>query len=162
MNVSILPPSDCAAKDLAAFEGFVIAGGAVQSTGLTDLIRQAFQLAFLRTPVGDLAGIAALKNPRAGYRTKVFRQAASTIISDAYKFEFGWVFIACPHRGQGLSRRITSELLPYAGNELIYATTRTDEFAMQHVLDVFGFHREGKPYPSDKGDHDLILYVRPS
>jgi GNAT superfamily N-acetyltransferase len=161
MNTTILPPSDCAPRDLAAFEKIVIAGKAVNPDGLTERIRRAFQLHFLRTAAGDLIGVAALKRPYPGYRTGVFRHARSTLAPDAYTIELGWVVVAPAYRGQKLPRRIISELLPLAGDELVFATTREDKGAMQYALAECGFQREGEPYPSEEDNYNLILYVRP-
>ena len=161
MNTTILPPSDCATRELTAFKELVNSGGAIDPDGLTERIHRAFQLFFLRTSAGELAAIAALKRPYPDYRTGVFRKARSIFAPDAYTLELGWVVVAPAYRGQRLPHRIISELLPRAGNEPVFATTREDKHAMQYALGECGFQRNGDPYPSEGESYNLILYVRP-
>ena len=59
---------------------------------------------------------------------------------------------------QLFSTRIVGELLTFANNDNIFATTRADERVMSFASD-YRFRINGKPYPSGHG-YDLILYVR--
>ncbi|PYJ42788.1 MAG: hypothetical protein DME80_10575 [Verrucomicrobia bacterium] len=61
-------------------------------------------------------------------------------------------------KGEELSTRIVGELLPFAKNENVFATTRADERVMRYASD-HGFEINGKPYPSGRG-YDLVLYLR--
>jgi GNAT superfamily N-acetyltransferase len=158
LTSSILSPSDCTAEALADFEKVVLEGGAVNPQGLTQRIRNAFRLLFLRTSDGQLVGVGALKHPRPGYRSRVFANAQATAASDEYPVELGWVVVAKTHQGQGLSTRIVGELLPLAKNENVFATTRAEERVMRYASD-HGFEINGKPYPSGRG-YDLVLYIR--
>ena len=124
LTSSIFSPSDCTAQALAEFETLVIEGGAVDPQGLAQRIRNAFRLLFLRTSDGQLVGAGALKHPRPGYRDRVFANAQATAASDQYRVELGWVVVAKTHQGQGLSTRIVGELLAFAKNENVFATTR--------------------------------------
>jgi GNAT superfamily N-acetyltransferase len=158
LTSSIFSPSDCTTEALADFEKLVLEGGAVDPQGLTQRIRSAFRLLFLRTSDGQLVGVGALKHPRPGYRDRVFTTAQATTASDEYRVELGWVVVAKTHQGQGLSTRIVGELLPFAKNENVFATTRADERVMRYASD-HGFEINGKPYPSGRG-YDLVLCLR--
>ena len=158
LTSSILSPSDCTAQALRDFEKLVVEGGAIGPQGLTQRIRNAFRLLFLRTSVGQVVGVGALKHPRPAYRNKVFANARATVPPDEYRVELGWVVVAESHRGRGLSTRIVGELLTFAKNENVFATTRADERVMRYASD-HGFEINGKPYPSGRG-YDLILYLR--
>ena len=158
LTSSIFSPSDCTAEALADFEKLVIEGGAVDPQGLTQRIRNAFRLLFLRTSDGQLLGVGALKHPRPGYRDRVFANAQATAASDQYRVELGWVVVAKTHQGQGFSTRIVGKLLTFAKNENVFATTRADERVMRYASD-HGFEINGKPYPSGRG-YDLVLYLR--
>jgi GNAT superfamily N-acetyltransferase len=158
LTSSIFSPSACTAQALAEFEKLVIEGGAVDREGLTQRIRNAFRLLFLRTSDGQLVGVGALKHPRPAYRNRVFADARATIPSDGYRVELGWVVVAKSHQGQRLSTRIVAELIALAKNENIFATTRVDKRAMRFASD-HGFELNGKPYPSGRG-YDLVLYLR--
>src|SRR6266540_3812480 len=100
----------------------------------------------------------ALKQPRPAYRKKVFADARTTVPADEYPVELGWVVVAKSHQGRRLSTRIVGELLPFAKNENIFATTRADERVMSFAFD-YGFKINGKPFPSGNG-YDLVLYLR--
>jgi GNAT superfamily N-acetyltransferase len=155
---SVLLPSDCTPEALADFENLVIEAGTVDPEGLTQRIRDAFRLLFLRQSDGQLVGVGALKRPGLGYRSKVFAKARTTMSPDEYPIELGWVAVGKSHQGRGLSRRIIGQLITLAENENLFATTRTDARAMRFAAD-HEFKLAGRPYPSGRG-YDLVLYLR--
>ena len=155
---SILSPSDCSPQAVADFEDLVTKYGTVDPEGLTQRIREASRLLFLRESNGRLVGVGALKRPQLGYRRKVFAKARATTPPDEYRVELGWVAVAKSHRGRGLWRRIIGQLISVAENENLFATTRADERAMRFAAD-YGFRLAGKPYPGGRG-YDLVLYLR--
>jgi len=155
---SIFSPSDCTAEALTDFEKLVIEGGAVNPEGLAQRIRKASRLLFLRASDNQLVGAGALKHPRAAYRNRVFADARATASADEYPVELGWVVVTQSHQGRRLSTRIVGELLSFAKNENIFATTRPDERVLSFAFD-YGFRINGKPFPSGQG-YDLVLYLR--
>jgi GNAT superfamily N-acetyltransferase len=155
---SVFSPSDCTPQALADFEKLVIDGGAVDPQGLAERIRKAFRLLFLRALDGELVGAGALKYTRPAYRDKIFTAARATVPADGYRVELGWVVVTKSHQGRRLSTRVVGELLPFAKNENIFATTRVDERIMSFAPD-YGFKLNGRPYPSGHG-YNLVLYVR--
>ena len=155
---SIFSPSDCTPQALTDFEQLVIEGGAVDPQELTQRIRKASRLLFLRTSDGQLIGAGALKHPGPAYRHRVFTAARATVTPDQYPVELGWIVVAKSHQGRRLSTRIVGELLTFAKNENIFATTRADERVLSFAFDC-GFKINGKPFPSGNGD-DLVLYLR--
>ena len=158
LSSSIVSPADCSRQELADFENLVIEAGTVDPHGLTQRIRGASRLLFLRESNGQLVGVGALKHPLLSYRNKVFAKARATPRSEEYRIELGWVAVAKAHQGRGLLRRIISQLIGLAENENVFATTRADPRAMRFATD-FGFKAAGKPYPSGHG-YDLVLYLR--
>ena len=108
---SILSPSDCSPQALADFENLVTKYGTVDPEGLTQRIREASRLLFLRESNGQLVGVGALKRPQLSYRSKVFAKARATRPPDEYRVELGWVAVAKSHQGRGLSRRIIGQLI---------------------------------------------------
>jgi GNAT superfamily N-acetyltransferase len=157
LSSSILSPSGCSVQTLADFEKLIIEGGAVEPEGLTQRIRNASRLLFLREPDGQLVGVGALKHPRSSYRNMVFAKAQATVPSDRYRVELGWVVVAKSHQGRGLSARIIGQLLALAKNENVFATTRVDERAMRFAS-ANGFEPNGNSYPSGRG-YNLVLYL---
>ena len=158
LTSSIFSPSDCTPQALGAFEKLVIEGGAVNPEGLAQRIRKASRLLFLRTSDGHLVGAGALKHAGPSYRCRVFTAAQATVPPDRYPVELGWVVVTNSHHGRRLSIRIVGELLMFAKNENIFATTRADERVMTFASE-YGFKINGKPYRSRHG-YDLALYLR--
>jgi predicted GNAT family N-acyltransferase len=158
LTSSIFSPSDCAPQALADFEKLVIEGGAVDPRGLAQRIRKASRLLFLRTSDGQLVGVGALKHPRPGYRRQVFTAARATVPPERYSVELGWVVVTNSHHGRRLSIRIVGELLTFAKNENIFATTLANERVITFASE-YGFKINGKPYRSRHG-YDLALYLR--
>jgi GNAT superfamily N-acetyltransferase len=158
LTSSIFLPSDCTAQALADFEKLVVEGGAVNPQGLAQRIREASRLLFLRASDDQLVGVGALKHPRPGYRNRVFADAHATVSADQYPVELGWVVVVQSYQGRRLSTRIVGELLAFAKNENIFATTRADERVLSFAFDC-GFKINGKAFPSGRG-YDLVLYLR--
>jgi len=158
VTASILSPSDCSPQALADFEKLVVEGGTVDPQGLTERIRNASRLLFLRRSNRELVGVGALKHPLLGYRSRVFAKAQTTVPPDEYRIELGWVAVAKSYRGRGLSRRIIGQLISLAENQNLFATTRADTRAMRFAPD-YGFKPAGNPWPSGRG-YDLVLYLR--
>jgi len=155
---SILSPGDCTQQALAEFEKLVIEAGTVDPQGLSQRIRDASQLLFLRESDGQLVGIGALKHPLLSYRIRVFAEAQAPAQLDDYRIELGWVTVAESHQGRGLSRRVIGRLISLVENENVFATTRADARARRFATG-YGFRPAGKPYPSGRG-YDLVLYLR--
>lgn len=158
LTSSIFSPSDCTAQSLSDFEALVIEGGAVDPNDLAQRVGKAFRLLFLRTAQGQLVGTGALKYPDPIYRHDVFAAAHATVSPTEYPVELGWVVVSKSYQGRRLSTRVVGELLGFAKNENIFATTRSDKRVLSFASE-FGFELNGKPYPSGHG-YDLVLYVR--
>jgi GNAT superfamily N-acetyltransferase len=158
LTSSVFAPSDCTPQALIDFEKLVIQGGAVNPGGLAQRVRNASRLLFLRASDDQLIGAGALKHPRPAYRNKVFADARATVSADEYPVELGWVVVAKSYQGRRLSTRIVGELLTFAKNQNIFATTRADERVLSFAFD-YGFEINGKPFPSGHG-YDLVLYLR--
>jgi len=155
---SILSPADCNSKVLSDFEKLVIEAGTIDPQGLTERIRAASRLLFLRESNGQLVGVGALKRPLLSYRTRVFTQARAAVSADEYPMELGWIAVVKSHQWRGLWRRIIGPLVALAENENLFATTRVDARTMRFAAD-YGFKPAGNPYPSGRG-YDLVLLLR--
>src|SRR5215468_1969810 len=126
LTSSILSPSDCAPQALAEFEKLIVEAGTVDPQGLTERIRGASRLLFLRESNGQLVGVGALKRPVLSYRSRVFTQARAAVLADEYRIELGWIAVAKSHQRRGLWRRIIGRLISLVENENLFATTRAD------------------------------------
>lgn len=155
---SVLSPADCNQQVLADLEKLVIEAGTVDPQGLTQRIRDAYRLLFLRESNGRLVGVGALKHPLLSYRSRVFMLARTAVPAAEYPIELGWIAVAKSHQRRGLWRRIIRQLISLAEDENLFATTRADARAMRFAAD-YGFKPTGKAYPSGRG-YDLVLYLR--
>lgn len=160
MNVSTKKPAECSRHELDEFKTLALQGGEVAAGKLPDRIRKASLLLFLRLTDGSLKGISALKQPMPTYRAKVFHHAQSHLRPDDFGLELGWIFVDESERGKKLSHVLVEQLLPFAGKERIYATTREDNPRMISTLNRFRFRREGGAYPSERGPYNLLLFIR--
>jgi len=104
VSSSIFSPAECTPQALADFEKLVMEAGTVDPQGLTQRIRDASRLLFLRESNGQLVGVGAFKHPLLSYRTRVFAEARATALADEYPIELGWITVAKSHQGRGLSR----------------------------------------------------------
>ena len=80
---------DCSPQALADFENLITKYGTVDPEGLTQRIREASRLLFLRESNGEIVGVGAVKRPQLSYRRKVFAKAQATTAPDEYRVELG-------------------------------------------------------------------------
>jgi RimJ/RimL family protein N-acetyltransferase len=160
MNTKIERPLKCSEHERRSFEALVRKGEEVEGVGLTERIRNAESLMFLMQDDGALIGVAALKRPNPGYRANVFLSAQSKLRPEDFGLELGWIYVVESERRKGRGHTLMETLLPYAQRERVYATTRKLNAPMICVNERYGFHREGNPYVSKNGQHNLLLFVR--
>ncbi|MBY5556569.1 N-acetyltransferase [Rhizobium leguminosarum] len=147
-------PGECSAHELDEFCAIVAEGGEV-SAGMRDRVTRAFRLGFIRYD-GNAAGTAALKKPKASYRTKVFSAAKSAVKPKDFPFELGWIYLREEHRLKGQMTRLIGELMPLAQGENIFATTRTANTIMKDMLVQLHFKPNGEEYPSTLQSNETL------
>lgn len=157
MDCTVCHPRECSDLELGEFIQLVQEGGEVQAQGLRARIQNSESLVFIRES-GELAGIAALKNPNPAYRSRVFDKASSDRRPDTYRFELGYVYVATQHRRKGLSHRLTAAALEASGDAAVFATSRVENVAMHRALSRCGFVEHGDDYQSNRGSH-LRLFI---
>lgn len=156
LRASHAAPSDLSNEALDEFRVLVLSCGEVQSAGLANLIRAAHRLA--RVHAGDrLVGVAGLKVPRVAYRKRVFEAAGADGDAAAFGLEFGWACVRSDYRSSGVGSLVTRAALAAAGEDSVFATCRTENAPMQHVLQKHGFIPLGKPYLSKLGGYAVSL-----
>jgi len=158
-NVMVKTPSECSEEELDIFEAFVRRGGEVTAVNLCGRLERAHRLIFLFEGTKTLAGIAALKVPNVGYKRKVFKKAASEEDPDDFAFEAGWIYVEEQFRGRKYSQLLLTEVLRLAGDSRVYATTREANEAMRRTNLRVGLEQSGRPYQSDEGEYNLVLYT---
>lgn len=158
-SVAVKSPQQCSSNELADFTAFVLSGGEVTRAGLSDRVRNAHALFFLREST-CLLGIAALKSPSVGYRAAVFEKASAAVSPLNFPFELGWVFVLPRARGRRLSRDLVQAAADHVVGTQVFATSRTDNPAMHASLLSAAFIKHGGEYPSGRGAHRLLLFLR--
>ena len=159
MKVDCFTPAECVDADIETFCRMVEMGGEVDTTGLRDLVMRARRLVFARLE-GATVGVAAIKQPRAGYRTGVFAKAGVSS-PDEYPEEFGWAFVPPEHRSKGVSGLLIEGALRGADRGL-FATSWVDNERIHRGLRRFGFQVAGHPYESREPNRMLWLFLRPA
>ncbi len=154
--------ADCSKEDLDAFETLVMSGGKVKPGLRGRMESNAERLAFHYAPDGSVVGVAALKRPYSTYKAKVFQRAKTDQNPADYELELGWIAVAPPAQGQGLSRALAEAVLPFAEGKHVYATTEECNERMRRTNARLGFVESGQPYLDDDGEDRLLLYIRRS
>lgn len=160
MTTNASAPAELSNEEFACIERLISQGGEVPRAGLGDRMKTAEALVCHREE-GCPAGVAALKNPAPTYKQKVFGKAGVAEDHRSYRFELGWIYIQPQFRGRKLSQVLVKAALRKAGTEGVYATTRSNNEAMQNTLRRFGFTQLGTAYQPERGNHELVLFIRP-
>ncbi len=158
MTPIVKSPDECSSEEIDKFCELVQRGEEVDPLGLTDRAKKAVALVFLVSS-NELVGVAALKKPNIGYKTGLFQKAAATVPVEEFALELGWVYVVPAHRGKGLSQNLVEAVLNRAERQNVFATSRTDNEAMHRTLVKFGFAKEGNPYRSGMGEHNLEFFI---
>lgn len=152
-------PLACSDAEIADFVALVLAGGEVIANGLEDRVRAAERIVFLRRSE-CLVGVAGLKRPSDNHRKEVAASAGVPLPPDAFPFELGWVFIMPSARGNHLSLPLCRPLIEAAGDQGVFATSKTGNGGMHSTLGKLGFTSAGKTYPSPRGNYRLQVFLR--
>jgi RimJ/RimL family protein N-acetyltransferase len=107
-----------------------------------------------------LCGISALKRPVRSYRDHVTTESGVDLPEENFPYEIGWIFVMPSLRGRRLSLDLTRAALDGTGDAGLFATSRTDNTAMQAMLKKCGFVHAGKSWKSSRGNYDLQLFVK--
>jgi hypothetical protein len=151
-------PNICTEDELESFVELVELGGEV-AEGLQARVRNAIGLSMLYDGT-KLVGTAGIKRPYAEYHRKVFAKAKTNLLTKDYPFELGWVYISTSHRGRHLTGCLLDSLLKLVKGVGIFATTRTSNTAIQHVLTSRNFRQIGTPYKSQEtAKAQIMLFI---
>lgn len=151
-------PGELSDTELEKFEKLVRQGNEVASQGLPERIRKALVPAFIKSGENVMA-VGALKKPEGSYINRIAKCSGNRELA-GYKFELGWVYVVPDHRGKRYSSRICKALLEFSA-ERIFATTRTDNSLMRHVLKRNDFVEVGTSYSSQEHPgKSLSVWIR--
>lgn len=153
--------SDLDQGDRYAAVQLVVEGGAVVGTReqIASRLANVRVLALLReSPAGRIVGVASLKQPNAGYRSRTFAMAGFPIAGFEEAPELGYVVVASRMRGRGLSDRLVGLIVTQI-REPAFATTHNP--IMKANLSRFGFLRAGAEWTGQKDMLSLWTFTPP-
>lgn len=145
-ELKTLSPKQASKNELDQFIELVTEGGEV-TTGLKSRVMRAHSLTMISHD-GKIKAVAALKIPYNTYRKKVFKKSGCQACPEIFTYEIGWIFVSPSCRGMKYASRLVSACLEQADSRPTFATTRTENKSMQHILKKEGFSICGKSYPS--------------
>jgi RimJ/RimL family protein N-acetyltransferase len=77
----------------------------------------------------------------------------------SFDVELGWVYVLPEHRGKHYSEVLSAAANSQSDGAPVFATTRSDNIAMQKALERLQFRRVGDPYWSADNKRTLMLYA---
>jgi predicted GNAT family N-acyltransferase len=156
LSVQVATPSTAGKKKLQQFYDLVLWGEQVNPNFLMKRINNCELLAFGQLD-GQLAGIAALKNPAAHHKAEVFELAGVAPQAGYYSYELGYCVTAADYQHRGVCRGLIRALLEAYAGSWFYATTKNDH--MRKLLLEAGFTQLGSSYHNEAGEVlDLFIY----
>lgn len=158
-EIIVRKPKDCAENQLVGLIELADKSGEVDRHSLESGIRARARDLLWVEDEQDILAMAVLKLPNRGYRHGVFEKSMTVKRSEEYPLELGYIYVEDAMRGQGVATALTERALCLANGKGIFATTREQNKKIQYVLEKTGFSRAGKPYPSERGDFNLLLHV---
>lgn len=152
----IYPPSSFGQQTLDRLAELITGGGETNNRNINRNLRNAHAIAFARVN-GYPIGVAVVKQPVATYTPKVFQAAGVAELATQFRLELGYVVISPQYRGQGVAQKLMG--LINQTNQPMYATTRSDNSSMIHILQSMGFEPTGTPYQGESGNK-LTLWTK--
>jgi predicted GNAT family N-acyltransferase len=153
-------PQAFSQQERREFMDLVIAGGEVGNAVLETNVNKARCLVLLRLQK-QLLGVAALKNPRSTYRTRIERNSGTDLGAHTFPYELGYVFVIEGARGRGYSGQLTAAALSACDRRGVFATSRSDNHQMHASLRRHGFSQAGQSYTGRSPQQLFYVFLRP-
>jgi predicted GNAT family N-acyltransferase len=155
--INIIAPKDCSKEQLDLFLSTVLNGGQINTSEelLIKSINNCLLLAFYEIE-NKIAGISAVKIPRAKYKKNVFEKAKVSADEKQFEFEIGYVVTIPEFRGRGVSSILIKELIKRNPSATYFATTKS-EF-MPNIFKKVNFVKYGESY-FNASHEKLDLYI---
>jgi len=155
VEIRILNPGECRAREIKAFCDLVSMGEQVPLAGLSIRVRNAHLLAFAYY-ADKLVAVTAVKNPTIAYRNGVFNKAGVVDLAVNYPYEIGYAFTIEDYRGRGLHQELLNGLIGKIGSQNCYATTKAEN--VPYILEKLHFTKTGNDYKNEDGE-TLTLFT---
>lgn len=143
METHFHPPSQLSQNQLHQIHQLLLDGGQVSPENLPQKIQNCLLIAFIEHD-NQIISLAAIKQPNAEYRDYVKQKAQIPDAHQIPKLELGYAYTRPEHRGKGLNRQLTTQLLTQIDDQKIFATTGHE--CLKQALKKAGFKQIGKSY----------------
>ncbi|WP_425408511.1 N-acetyltransferase family protein [Hyphococcus sp.] len=156
MNITVKHPADCLYCELDKLATFAAYSGEVELDDIKRGVRNAKAILWVAHQ-GAICAVAVLKRPNVNYRKKIFQKANFSACPETYTYELGYIFVDSANRKRGLAKSLVTKAIEVSGEHAVYATTRSDNSAMQNILTSFKFVKVGDDYKSKRTKSLLSL-----
>lgn len=151
-------PGNIPERGMADIVRLVREGGEVDPHDLGRKLADCQAIATLQRG-GPILATCAVKAARPGRNSAVSKWSGYPLGPDWN--EFGYAAVASAEREAGKGRAVCKALLTEWQNSSLYATVRTDNGAMKHILELNHFQEVGAPRKSQRQEGKLLsLWVR--
>ena len=148
-------PEQIPEHSLREIRDLVVRGGAVGTSWIEGLLRDAFLIGYAENAAGRVVGCEVLKRPKEAYRKKI--EAATGLDLSGY-LERGYAAVARGWEGLGIMGTIVSGLIRHARDRQAYVTIRMDNHAALRLTEKNGMRLAGR-YVNPRTGHDIGVFV---
>ncbi len=148
-------PGRIPAKNLLEIRDLVMRGGAVGTSWIDGMLRDAFLIGYAENAAGRVVGCEVLKRPKETYRKKI---EAATGLDLTGHLERGYAAVAEGYEGRGIMGTIVSGLIRHAGGRKAYVTIRMDNRPALRLTEKNGMRLAGR-YVNPRTGHEIGVFV---
>jgi len=150
MQCIITNYTNCSNEEIKTIASLIIRGGEVNTQTLDQKLRRAISIGVVKDN-NKIIGTASIKLPKKTYLRNVFVKSNSETIQEKFRYELGYIFVDPDYRGKHLGYSLCKCLIDSFGEHSLFATTRTDNGPMRHILQLLGFQATGNFYEGRNG-----------
>jgi GNAT superfamily N-acetyltransferase len=158
IQYSLVTPDQLPTEVIQSIAELIAAGGEVAPGVVMRNLNSAQSIAYA-SDAGTPVGVIVLKNPLPEYRRKVFAAAGIPNQERNYNTELGYVYLIPRYREQGVAAQLL-RLMNRSAPSNSFATTRENNTTINKILQFAGYRVTGRPYPSARGDYNLLLWTK--
>lgn len=155
VSFHFLKPEHIPEEHLLEIRDLIIRGGAVGTSWIEEVLRNAFLIGYARNSAGNVVGCEVVKHPKEAYRKKI--EAATGLDLSGY-LERGYASVAEGYRGRGILGAIVSGLIRHAGDRKAYVTLRMDNHPVRWLTEKNGMRLAGR-YVNPHTGHEIGVFI---
>jgi GNAT superfamily N-acetyltransferase len=148
-------PEQIPENNLQEIRDLVIRGGAVGTSWIDEMLRDAFLIGYAENAAGRVVGCEVLKRPKEAYREKI---ETATGLDLAGYLERGYAAVAEGYEGRGIMGTIVHGLVRQAGGRKAYVTIRMDNRPALRLTEKNGMRLAGR-YVNPQTGQEIGVFV---